>query len=242
MALFGLFGKKDDASEIKKLQAKVMQKFGPPENRQRALEQLRDIGTNEAFLALLQRFTIRVDPSIRDEEEKSFVYEVLVDAGEQAVAPLRTFIERSEQPTWAIRALEKLVSEEEVVETILAVLEKEGPEYTRDPDKKIVLLRSLEQKKDPRIGPGLVPFLEDMNEDVRSATLAVLANQVDESTREPIIQALLRAHADQSERLRRAVAGTLVKTGFSVKGHTPAVTAALPPGFTVDKEGVVRAK
>lgn len=242
MALFGLFGKKDDATELKKLTQKVLQKFGPPENRQKALEQLRDLGTDDALFALMQRFTIRVDASITDTEEKEFVYDALVGAGASAVAPVKRFIEKSEQPTWAIRALEQLVPEDDLVGHLLAVLEREGPEYTRDPEKKVILLRHLEARKDPRIGPALVPFLEDMSEDVRSATMAVLAAQAHAETREPLIQALLRAHQEHSERLRRDAVNALVATGFSVKGHTPAVQAALIAGFSIDKEGVVRAK
>jgi hypothetical protein len=242
MPLFGLFSKKDDAAEIRKLTKKVQEKFGPPETRQKALQQLRDLGTADAYLALMQRFTIRVDPGVTDQEEKEYVYDALVGAGAPAVAPLKQFIKQNEQPTWTIRALEQLVSEEELVAHLLAVLEHEGPDYSRDPEKKIILLRHLESRKDARIGPAVVPFLEDPSEDVRSAAIAVLGALADESTREALISSLIRAQSDQSERLRRDVAQALVATGFSVKGHAPAVQAALPPGFATDKEGVVHAK
>lgn len=241
MALFGLFGKKDEAEEIRKLQAKAMQKFGK-ENRQKALHQLREYDKPAAYTALLQRFTLNVEPGITDEEEKEFVFDALVDAGEAAVEPVRRFIERSEHPTWAIRVLERLVSEEEVIGTVLAALEREGNEYTRVADKKVTLIRHLESRSDPRIAPGLVPFLEDVNEDVAIAALAALGIQKDESTREPLIQTLLRAHEQAVARLRLAAAESLVQSGFSVKGFTPSVQAALPPGFMLDKDGVVKRK
>lgn len=240
--LDGLFGKKDPAAEVKRLVTKAMQKFGPPENRQEALQRLVEIGTPEAMAALIQRFTIRVDPSITDDEEKQFTCESLIEAGERAVEPLKAFVEKSEQPTWALKALDKLLPAGEVVEVILRAIEKEGPDWTRDPEKKTTLLRHLNQVQDPRIGPRVVPFLADVNEDVRAAAVSVVVDQPhDEAMREPLIQALLAAAEGKSDRMRRQVADALVKTGFSVKGQTPAVQAALPAGYSIDKEGVVKA-
>lgn len=243
MALFGLFGKKDPAVEIKKLTAKATQKFGPPDVRARALEQLREMDTAESLAALCQRFEVRVDPGITDEEEKQYVCETLVESGEKAVEPLRRFIHRTEQPTWALRALEQLVSAEETVTTVVSALEREGPEYTRDPEKKVTLLRYLEQHDDPRIVPSVLPFLQDMAEDVRVAAVTLIAAQpVNDVAREPLIETLVRASDEHSERMRQTVARALASLQLSVKGHTPAVEKALPEGFSVDKEGIVRAK
>jgi len=241
MALFGLFGKKDVNEEVKKLLAKATAKFGPPEGREGALMRLHEIGTPEALSALLQRFTVRVEPGITDDQEKQNVYEWLVAAGPAAVQPLKTFIEKSEQPTWALRALEQLVPQEEVVATILHALEREGAEYTRDPEKKIILLRHLEAIDDPSTADRVVPFLGDMSEDVRVSAVAVIAERKVESTKDGLIAALLTAQKESSERLKRAVAEALVKTGFAVKGQTPAVQAALPAGFSIDKDGRVKA-
>ena len=123
MGLFdGLFGKKDPAAEVKKLLAKATQKFGPPENRQEALQRLVELGTSDALAALAQRFTVRVDPSITDDEEKQYVFESLVEAGERAVGPVKAFVEKSEQPTWGLKVLDRLLPDTEVVEVCLARL------------------------------------------------------------------------------------------------------------------------
>ena len=243
MALFGLFGKKDDGAAIKKLVSRLTQKFGPPEDRQAAADKLFEMKTPEALTGLLQRFTIRVDPSMVDDEQKTWVCDALVEAGEVAVEPLKNYVIRQEAaPTWALRALDQLIPSADVVDTILAALDRLGAEYTRDPDKKITLLRHLEPLADARIPPRIVAFLEDMSEDVRIATLAVLELRPDETTKDGIIKVLESSVEQKSERLRKAAADALVKTGFSVKGHTPAVQAALPTGYSIDKEGKVKAK
>jgi HEAT repeat protein len=244
MGLFGgLFGKKDEASEIKKLVHKATAKFGPPENRAGALQSLVELGTPDALGALCQRFTIRVEPGITDDDEKKYCYEALVEAGEKAVAPLKAFVVKSEQPTWGLKALDKLLPAAEMVDVILAALEKEGPDWTRDPEKKITLLRHLDQLQDARIAPRLVPFFADMNEDVRFAAVSAVADQAaDEAVREPLIKTLLAAQEQKSERMKKRAAESMAKLAVNVKGFTPSVEAALPPGFSVDKEGVVKAK
>jgi hypothetical protein len=242
MALWdGWFGRRDSGAEVRRLSAKATAKFGPPENRREALQKLVDLGTPEALSALLQRFTVRVDPTITDDEEKAFVFESLVEAGERAVEPLRTFVAKSEHPTWALKALDKLLPAGDVVELILRTLEHEGPDWTRDPEKKITLLRHLDAVRDPHLPQRLAPFLADMSEDVRFATTSVLARQeATESLRLPLIEALLAAGEQQSERMRRHVAEALVQTGVNVSGHQSTVQASLPTGFSIDREGRVR--
>jgi HEAT repeat protein len=243
MALFGLFGKRDDAAAVKKLVSKVTQKFGPPEDRQAAAERLASLGTAEGYSGLLQRFTVRIDPSIVDDEQKQWVCDALVEAGVDAVPPLQKFIVHQEAaPTWALKALEKLVPAPDLITTIIEALEKQGAEYTRDPDKKITLLRHLEASEDPQITARILPFLEDPAEDVRIATLAVLQARPNESAREPMLAVLQKAVEEKSERLRKAAADALVKTGFNVKDQKAAVEGALPAGYSVDKEGKVRSK
>lgn len=239
MALFGLFGSKDPAEAIKRLQTKATKKFGPTESRLKALDDLRAFESPAAYTAMLQRFTVTVEPSITDQTEKDFVVEALVEAGDKAVGPVKDFILKSEYPTWALKVLEKLVSDEDVVGTILDALDREGPEYTRDPEKKLTLVRHLQSFADARIAPRLVPFLADVSEDVSVAAIGVAAAQPSDALQEPLVEALLRANEISSERLRLAAAEALRTTALSVKGHTPAVTAALPQGFTLDKQGHV---
>ena len=71
MGLFDMLGIGGTAAErssrsIAKLQKKVIEKFGPPENRQGAVEELGQLRTEAAIDALLMRFTIRIDPGITD--------------------------------------------------------------------------------------------------------------------------------------------------------------------------------
>ncbi len=161
------------------------------------------MGTAEAVEALLGRFTIRIDPGIIDQEEKDAAYQGIVDAGEAAVDPVRKFLATSEHISWPVKILEKLLSSEEVVTELLAVLETMDTEYERDPEKKIQVVAYLEDRKDPRIVEAVRRFLEDMNETVRFHSVsALLAQDEAESVREALLDML---PTEESVRIRARV-------------------------------------
>src|SRR5512136_3155771 len=104
MGLFDLFASKE--STLRRLGQKLTQKYGPPEGRQKAIEQLAQMGTPEALATLCLRFTVRTDVGIQDDEEKDRVREILVEAGPAAVAPVREFLAQQESGVaWGLRVL-----------------------------------------------------------------------------------------------------------------------------------------
>jgi HEAT repeat protein len=238
MGLLDVFSKSPE-KRIKSCQKKVTERYGPPENRQKAIDQLLDLGSPEALAALLHRFTINAEPSITDAEEKEYTYKGILEFGEAAVAPIQAFLRRSDvAASWMLKMLRALVSEEQVVTTCLEILEKLGPEYTRDPEKKLVLINTVGELIDPRVPPALLPFLDDASDDVRIASATALARHKDDRAREP----LLKAFVESSDRARvvAAIAQSLAETGFGVQGFREKIEQGLPEGFLVDRAGVVK--
>jgi hypothetical protein len=238
MGLFDLIAGSPE-KRVKSLQKKVTEKYGPPENRQKAIEQLLDLGTPEALSALMMRFTVNAEPSIADAEEKEYTYQSILHFQDKAVAPLKDFVRRSEKAvSWALRMLRALLPEPEVVSLCLEELTRIGPEYTRDPEKKTVLLSTLGELNDERIALEVLPFLADPSDDVRIAAATVLKAKKDERARE----ALLKAWVDSLDRKRvvDVLAGVLADTGFGVQGFREKIEKNLPDGFYVDKAGLVK--
>lgn len=244
-----------------KLKAKLMQKYGPPENRQKAIEQLAALGTDEAIRILLLRLTMRIEPGITDDEEKERVLELIAEAGPQAVPLLKAFLFERDEIAFAYRALSELVDEPELVAAVCDVLDKAAKEYARDPEKRIQLMRHLREHKHERVTPTVLPFLEDLAYDVKIAALEAIASQAtapqpgaaqsgapqsgapqtsDERAREPLINALVAAKEESNVRVQQAAAAALEATGFDVKGFKPKVEAALPPGYALDRDGHVK--
>src|SRR5437762_6667641 len=86
----GIGGTKDEreARAVAKLQKKTVEKYGPKENRQGAIEELGELRTPRAIEALLMRYTVRVEPGITDDEEKQRVLALVQQAGAGIAVPV----------------------------------------------------------------------------------------------------------------------------------------------------------
>src|SRR5256885_17255406 len=85
MGLLDMLGMGGPEGKVRRLQKKAMQKFGPAENRQGAIEELGGLKTEAALDALLTRYTFRVDPGITDDDEKARVLALISQAGGSAL-------------------------------------------------------------------------------------------------------------------------------------------------------------
>ncbi|WP_242345134.1 HEAT repeat domain-containing protein [Anaeromyxobacter terrae] len=246
MGLFDLFGSREERQRgaLKKLAKRVTERYGPPENRQKAIQQLGDLGTPGALSTLCLRFTVRAEPGITDDEEKETALRILVDAKEAAVGPLEAFVREQESGVaWGLRALADIVPSDRLVEIVVRELARLGREYTRDPEKKLVLLTWLVEHHAGATGPeiegALLPLLEDFSDDVRiSAARAIARLAPGEAGRDALIQLLLRDR--DNARVRGEVLEALAHLGADVKGHRPSVEALLVEPFFLDREGRVK--
>jgi len=259
VGLLGLFGSKGSGKGALRKQAqRITEKYGPPENRQKVIAQLADMGTPEALSVLCLRFTVRADPGITDDEEKENVRQILVEAGERAVSPVKEFLAHQESGvSWGLRVLGELRPPSEVVGTVLGLLHRLGREYTRDPEKKLVLLSWLAERHGdltalvapaapaqggslpPPVEEALLPLLEDFSDDVRIATVRVIALQPPtEKTRVALVELFLRDK--DNARVRGEVLQALCDTGADVKGYRPSVEALLVEPYFLDREGRVK--
>jgi HEAT repeat protein len=238
VGLLDIFGG-DPAGKARKLKAKVIQKYGDPTVRQKAIAQLGEMKDPAAVSSLMSRFTVTVEPLTTDSDEKEQVFELVAAFGQEAIAPVKEFLKRSDSATsWAMRLLERLMPEAEVVGHFVELLGQIGAEYTRDPEKKSVLIHYLTGKDDPRIALALVPFLEDPADDIKIAALKGLAPLKDECAREPILQLL--TGSDTARRVQTSCIAALHETGFGVQGFREKVEALVADPYFVDKSGVVK--
>ena len=239
MGLLDMLGMGGPEGKVRRLQKKAMQKFGPAENRQGAIEELGGLKTEAAFDALLSRYTFRVDPGITDDDEKARVLALVTQAGDVALGPVKRFISSRDEISWPLRALEGLLPEAEVVKFLVEVARKIGGEYSRVPEKKVLLLHALSAHRSPDIAPAILPLLDDMDDEVQIAAAEVIVKQQHPAGREPLILHFLKAHEGSNARVREALSGLLADSGWDVKGYTPKVEAALPQGYKLDSRGKV---
>ncbi len=224
---------------IKKHAARVANKRAQNPDRWESIQVLAKMGTPEAVEALLERFEIRVDPSIVDQEEKDAAFGGIVSAGEVAVAPVRAHLAKTDKVSWPLKMLEQLLSPEEVVNELLGLLEGMTTDYERDPDKKIQVVAYLEDRQDPRIVEAVSRFFDDANETVRFHSVGAVFAQQDPS---PAYEALLDLVEDEeSVRVRVRIFEGFADAEYKIPAdRREAVRKMLPEGFALDQDGTPR--
>lgn len=237
--LSNLFGGGTPAEKAQKLKSKATQKYGDAAVRQKALHQLGEIKHVDAVPVLMQRFTFAVDPQTTDAEEKQHCFETICDLGPDAVHHVKDFLTRSDTASsWALRILDTILPPEQVIDIVTSELARLGANYTRDPEKKEVLLRSLDGKQHEKVGPALMPFIHDMSDDVKMAALKTVASVKYAPAREEVLKLLVEE--ETAKRVQTACVQTLFEAGFEVQGYREKVEKRLPEGYFVDKSGVVK--
>lgn len=242
MGLFDIFTGGSGPEKALKLKPKVTQKYGDPATRQKAIQELGEMKFPEAVSVLLARFTITVDPLTTDADEKEHTFELVKAFGKDAaVPPIVEFLSKTEQATsWALRLLGELLSEEDVTGACVNALQHLSTTYTKNPEKKVVLLHHITGREDARVPPAVLPFLEDMSDDVKIAALKALASFKYEPAREPMLKLLT---ADETaRRVQTSAIAALADAGFSVASHRPQVEPLLVEPFVVDKDGRIQRK
>lgn len=215
-----------ESRKIAKLKKKLTQRFGQPEDRERAAFALRDIGTEDAIWVLLQRFTFTTEKATADMDEKQRIHEMLVDFGEKAVPMIKKFIEKHSDVAWPIRTLRRILPSEEVNGFVFDYL-KDATSEEDDPLKLCEMTLALRNVKDPGVVPVVVPLLNDYDDTVRFAAVETLQDVGDPAAREPLLEALVSEDED-SMRVKLRILDAIQANGWEVKGFRKVVEEMLP--------------
>ncbi len=198
---------------LARLAKQVSDRLAQTYTRIEAIQELAKLRSSEAAAALLRRFTIQVEPSMTDHEEKELVLDTLIDFGPLSLGPIRTFCERAESVGWPIKALQAMLEEESFVQELVGMLEGYDTDYARNVDPKIQLLGALEGKKFPQVIEGVSHFLEDVSEPVRFQTITTLLSLEDPAVVEPLAR---HALTEESVRVRNLIRDGLRAHGWQV--------------------------
>ena len=234
------FFRSSTQKQIQKARKKVKEPHGDPATRISAAQKLRNIGTSDAIFALLDRFTIDVSPSNRDEQEKVEVLGWLVTMGKDAVISLSKFLKNERQVYWPARALREIVSEEEFAYKLEEILRYHWENPPASPDPTAQLIRLLGKVRAPKLVETVKMFLDDEDDDVRLSAISYLFQfpNKEEGTREAILECYL--DSEDRPRLRNNILECLVESNWNVRGYRPRIEETLPDGYVLTREGKVR--
>jgi HEAT repeat protein len=244
MGLFDFLGKKKPSGgggserEVQRFERIVGNKLSQNIDRQEAIEALSKMGTRASAAALLKRFDWLMDPTILDSEEKEAALAGIVNAGEDAIEPIRAYCRKSESLTWALKALAKIVPPERHADELLALLDQFDTEYIRNPEPKIQLISALSHHTSEEVRIAVEPFLNDASEPVRfAASTALFELNLSESA--PSLVAALET--EESLRIKNRIAQGLVERKWPVPAEQLSTCkAALPAEFRLEGDVIVR--
>jgi len=246
MGLADFFRKKKQGGEgvswsLQRKIKRALNKYVQAPDRQAALQGLVTDGSDEAIKALIKRFTFYVEPLTTDETEKEFVMENLVSFGQRVIPFLIESIKTAESITWQLNTLRQLMNEDELLLTLLDVIEGFDTEYEKNPIRKIQIIEVLGDWKSEKVAMALKRFLDDVDETVRYQTVSSLLKQEPEIVREWLLE---RALTDESNRIRDMVIEGFCEKGISIKGFhaRKQFEDLLPPEMTVDNKGIIKRK
>lgn len=246
MGLFDFFKKKDGAPGAEQLSwslrrkiKKAHNKFTPAEERSAALAGLSEDGSRPAIEALIKRFSFYVEPLTTDEREKDYVYDVLLGRGRDIIPLLIDSIRSCDSLHWQLRLYHELASEEEVLSTLLEIIEGYDTEYEKNPQRKIQIIASLGDWRTERVANVLLRFLEDVDEEVRYQTVQSILKQDPEITRDRLLELAL---TDDSNRIRDYIVDGFIDREVSIKGFArrKEFEDLLGADMLIDKQGRIK--
>ncbi|MFQ5930698.1 MAG: hypothetical protein ACE5MK_13480 [Acidobacteriota bacterium] len=236
--IYSLFGSSPE-KQIERARKKVKEPHGDPATRINAAQRLREMGTAKAILALLDRFTINVSPSGQDEQEKLEVLSWIVEMRERAVEPLIKFLKRERQLYWPVKALRKIVPEDEFARKMSEILRYQWENPPASSDPKAQLIHLLGKVHSRQLLDTVKLFLEDEADDVRLPALDYLFKRPEDETREAILQCYL--NSEERPRVRTYILERFSEKEWSVRGYRPKIEESLPEGYALTRDGKVKA-
>lgn len=157
----------------------------------------------------------------------------------ESIFRVKDFLKKSDQASsWAVRVLETMLDPDEVIGVVVEELHRLGAEYTRDPEKKEVLLHFVEGKGDPRIPPAVLLLLDDMGDEVKIAALKVLGPLGFEPARDKMLEML--THDETAKRVQTAAIAALHESRFTVQGYREKVEKRIAEPWYLDGSGALK--
>lgn len=232
----GLLDRLKPKSPLQKAAENVREPYAQPEVRRGAMDKLFEIGTDEAYEALLRRFAINAHGQIADESEKRELVDMLANVGQPVLPALQKFVETEKKSiAFPIRAICKIMDSEDAVAFLEGVLKGYEPEDHRSVAAKNILIASLGEMVDGDKAELFVPYLHDHDDDVQVQAIAVLEHLAEERTREALVEVCCgEAHA---ARVQRRAAQALLDLGWSVKDRYGDFHPELKDEYLLGKKG-----
>ncbi|MFB6265051.1 MAG: hypothetical protein ABEL76_15735 [Bradymonadaceae bacterium] len=229
-------------SEMARLEDNLTNMYVQESERKYAIQQLREMASEEAVDVLIKRFGETAPNTTVDIEEKEYVYDVLVELGKETDLEVADKVidhlrETEEKINWPMKVVKDLLDYDEMNDLICELLGDDDREYMSNPEKKQELMLQASELQSRELAEKLVPYLEDSNETIRFLAVDAVENQDYPSIiEEPLRERLAEEH---SLRVVKKVAEIFSEhSDWKIPEDEQAdVEQALPEEYGIHKEG-----
>jgi hypothetical protein len=237
--VFGLFSKE---RSLQKTIEKAINKLAQQPDRWSALEKLREDSSDEALYGLCKRFGVTSMKGVEDEQEKSWVVDVLVEKGGASWTPLTRYMKTADQLSFPLRVLERIGDRDKIIKVIDELLASEPPGYARFPERRIDVIKWLTEWKgatEDEVIERVTPYVTDFDENVRFIAIDALSSRDPKKYVGTLVDALIRPE-EESGRIRRTIIEVLERTkaplGSRAKEVATMLSGPLGDGFKIEGE------
>ncbi|MEI6079664.1 MAG: hypothetical protein WCQ53_03385 [bacterium] len=235
----------------------MLNKHSPSENRYAAYEYFQDKITkakkenkpedfNTSVELFLQRLSIAVSNSIKDDEEKNYVRDYLTSLGQEVVAPVKDFIIKNSVIAHPIEILISIIGKDETLNFLNTVLTTEDTLFD-DPlvEKRIEILKQFAGATHSDMLSKALIFLHDSDDRLVIASIRFIRDYVfsDDEDMGKIADAMALKFVDPetSARIRIELLNVFIEQEWKVSGVRKQFEELLPEGYYINGQGFVRA-
>jgi hypothetical protein len=234
----------------------MLNKDAPSDNRYASYEYFKDkikkalkdqdMDTFNNILELfLQRISITVSNSIKDDEEKAYISSFLIELGELVVSPIKLFIEKQHVIAHPIEIMLSIIGKEETLNFLDSVLTTEDTLFD-DPlvEKRIEILKQFAGSTHESVLTKAIIFINDSDDRLVIAAIRFIRDYVfkNDNLMDKVIELVTGKFVDQetSARIRIELLNVFIAQEWKVKGVKKQFEELLPDGYYINSQGYVR--
>ncbi len=239
MVLGKLFNRGGDARlrKLKKLERKATDLYIKPPDRQYYMDQLRQEGSTDAAMSLLRRFTVSIENTTVDRDEKEMAANFLVSMTPASIPAIKKYLKTYDSGVnWPFRALKELLTRDDLVAFLIEILDEIGPDYVREPERKEQMILTAREYPSPEMLQVLLPYLDDDTEPIRFAATETVLFFNDEAAI-PALEERLRE--EESRRIKTRLLETFVEKEWKLT-DVEATEPLLPEEFKVIRNRTIK--
>ena len=245
MGFFDLFSNKPTPAKIAKLKKKMLNEHQQQPIRQESIDELAAFGTDDALRALVTRLGVNFKDTIKNEQEKKYVADLLVEHfGPKAVPAMTQYIRDEQSISAVIIALGRLLPEQGMRELILDTLSKYAPSDHRSINARLQLVDALMDHEGETVVEGVILTI-DHDDDVHRVMDLLDGRFSKEGPHyEAVVNALVEVLQDPlaSGRITRKAASLLQLVDANLTKHRDALEDFVPDGYTLGTNGRMTAQ